>query len=92
MAGSAEVDDVAAAARYVGKYLLVQSYHWCKYVTSGGWVFPGWIGFSQWFKREFGAYPPREMLVELAKMSEVERREYTWFGCVCGRRNVGEVY
>jgi hypothetical protein len=40
-------------------------------------VFHGWIGFSHWFKKEFGAYPPKEMLVELAKMSKAEREEHT---------------
>jgi len=43
-------------------------------------VFPGWIGFSQWFKKEFGSYPPREMLVEMERMSRVEREEDTSFG------------
>ena len=43
-------------------------------------MFPGWIGFSQWIKKEFGAYPKKEMLVELAKMSNVERKEHTLFG------------
>ena len=43
-------------------------------------VLSGWIGFSQWFKKEFGVYPPREMLVGLAKMSKAEREEDTWFG------------
>lgn len=43
-------------------------------------MFPGWIGFSRWFKKEFGIYPPREMLVELAKMSKAEREENTSFG------------
>ena len=42
-------------------------------------MFPGWIGFSQWFKKEFGTYPPREMLIELGSMSNAEREEYTWF-------------
>jgi hypothetical protein len=51
-----------------------------RYHFSGGWVFPGWIGFSQWIKREFGYYPQREMLVELRRMSKAEREEYTWFG------------
>ena len=51
-----------------------------KYIMSAGWVFLGWIGFSSWFKREFGVYPPREMLVELAKMNKAEREEDTWFG------------
>jgi len=43
-------------------------------------VFPGWIGFSQWIKKEFSAYPKREMLVELGKMSKAEREENTLFG------------
>jgi len=76
----AEVDDVGGAAGYIGSYLNMQSYHVRKYIMSAGWVFPGWIGFSQWFKKEFGIYPPREMLVELAKMSKVEREEHTWVG------------
>jgi len=48
--------------------------------NSGGWVFSGWIGFSQWLRKEFGDYPPREMLIELAKMSKEEREEHVWFG------------
>ena len=43
-------------------------------------MFPGWIGFSKWCKKVFGAYPAREVLVELAKMSEAEREEHTLFG------------
>lgn len=43
-------------------------------------MFPGWIGFSQWFKKEFGIYPPKEMLVELVKMSKEERDENTLVG------------
>ena len=43
-------------------------------------MFPGWIGFSQWIKKEFGAYPKREKLVELGRMSKAEREEHTWFG------------
>jgi hypothetical protein len=64
----------------VGKYLHRQSYHVHKYIMSAGWVFPGWIGFSQWFKKESGVYPPREMLVGLARMSKAEREEDTSFG------------
>ena len=30
--------------------------------------------------REFPVYPPREMLVELAKMSKAAREEHVWFG------------
>lgn len=43
-------------------------------------MFPGWIGFSQWIKHEFGDYPKREMLVELGRMSKAEREEHTLFG------------
>jgi len=43
-------------------------------------VFPGWIGFSQWIKKEFDAYPKRERLVELGKMSKAEREEHVLFG------------
>jgi len=80
MLSLAAVDDVDAAARYIGSYLNIQSYRVRKYIMSAGWVFPGWIGFSQWFKKEFGVYPPREMLVKLARMSKEEREEHTWFG------------
>jgi hypothetical protein len=76
----AEVDNVDDAAQYIGNYLNTQSYRVRKYIMSAGWVFPGWIGFSQWFKKEFGIYPPREMLVELAKMSKGERQESPLFG------------
>jgi hypothetical protein len=74
------VDDVDAAARYIGKYLHMQSYHVRKYIMSAGWVFPGWVGFSQWFKREFGDYPSREMLIDLGRISRAGREEDTWFG------------
>ena len=43
-------------------------------------MFPGWIGFSQWFKKELGDYPQKEMLVSLGRMSKAEREEHTWFG------------
>jgi hypothetical protein len=50
-----------------------------RYHFSGGWVFIGWIGFSQWFKKEFGDFPQREMLVTLGRVSKVESEEHTWF-------------
>jgi hypothetical protein len=43
-------------------------------------VLHGWIGFSQWFKKESGDYPKGEMLVQLGRMSKAEREEDTWFG------------
>ena len=42
-------------------------------------MFPSWIGFSQWVKKEFGGYPKREVLVELERMREAEREEDTRF-------------
>ena len=48
------------------------------------------IGFSQWFKREFGDYPPREMLVELGRMSKAECEEHTWFGLYLWEKNRGK--
>jgi len=80
MASLIEVDHVGGGVRYVDSYLNTQSYHVRKYIMSAGWVFPGWVGFSQSFKKEFGVYPPREMLVELSRMSEEEREENTLFG------------
>jgi|GEM_PF-2986883 len=80
MASLAEVDHVAGGVRYVDSYLNTQSYHARKYTMSAGWVFPGWIGFSRRFKKEFGVYPPRETLVELSRMSKDEREENTLFG------------
>ena len=80
MASLIEVDHVGGGVRYVDSYLNTQSYHVRKYIMSAGWVFPGWVGFSQSFKKEFGVYPPREMLVELSRMSKEEREENMLFG------------
>jgi hypothetical protein len=72
------VYNVKRQAWYLSKYLSGEDFE--RYYFSKGWVFPGWISFSQWFRKEFGDYPPREMLVELTKTSKVEREEHTWFG------------
>jgi len=37
--GSLVEDDVNGPARYIGKYLHMQSYHVRKYIMSAGWVF-----------------------------------------------------
>jgi len=73
-----KVYKVKGQAWYLSGYLSGEGFE--RYYFSKGWVFPGWIGFSQWFKKEFGIYPPRELLVALAKMSKEEREENTWFG------------
>jgi len=78
MASVAEVDDVDAAARYIGKYLHMQSYHVRKYIMSAGWVFPGWVSWSRWLKKHYGVYPDQMypgMLAKLARMSKSERDE-----------------
>jgi hypothetical protein len=72
------VRNVKRQAWYLSKYLSKEDFE--RYYFSGGWVFPGWLGFSRWFKKEFSVYPPREMLVELAKVGKVEREEHVWFG------------
>jgi hypothetical protein len=71
MENVAEVDDVAAAARYTGKYLYMQSYHVRKYIMSADWVFPGWVSWSRGFKNNYGVYPDEKyprILVKLARM------------------------
>jgi len=78
MESLAEVDDVEGAARYIGKYLHMQSYHVRKYIMSAGWVFPGWVSRSKWFKRHYGVYPDQMypgILAKLARMSKSERDE-----------------
>jgi hypothetical protein len=74
----AKVDDVDGAARYIGKYLHMQSYHVRKYIMSAGWVFPGWVSWSKWFKRHYGVYPDQMypgILVKLARMPKRVRDE-----------------
>jgi len=56
--------------------LNTQSYHVRKYITSAGWVFPGWVSWSRWFKNNYGVYPDQEypgILVKPARMPESMR-------------------
>ena len=69
MASLAEVDHVAGGVRYVDSYLNTQSYHARKYTMSAGWVFPGWVSRSRWFKRDYGVYPEEKHLGILAKLA-----------------------
>ena len=73
-----KVKNVKGQAWYLSKYLSGEDFE--RYYFSKGWVFPGWIEFSQWIKKEFGAYPKKEKLVELGRMSKAEREEHTLFG------------
>jgi hypothetical protein len=84
-----KVHNVKRQAWYLSGYLSGEGFE--RYHFSGGWVFPSWIGFSSWFKKEFGDYPPRETLVAVAKKTKEEREEDTWFGLyLCDRkRNKG---
>jgi len=86
MAVVAGIDGVPVAALHIDKYLLVRSHRVRKHIMSGGWVFLGWIGFSQWFKKGFGGYPKREVLVELARISKAGPEEETWFGIYSGEK------
>lgn len=72
------VYNVKRQAWYLSKYLSGEDFE--RYHFSSGWVFLGWIGYSHWIKREFGQYPTKEMLVELAMMSREGRKGHTWFG------------
>ncbi len=63
-------------ARYIGKYLNMQLYHVRKYIMSAGWVFPGWVSWSRWFKQHYGVYPDQMypgILVKLARMPKSVR-------------------
>jgi hypothetical protein len=83
------VRNVKRQAWYLSKYLSKGDFE--RYHFSSKWVFPGWIGFSGWFRGEFPVYPPREMLVGLANMSKTERAEHVWFGVyLWERRKRGE--
>jgi hypothetical protein len=82
------VRNVKRQAWYLSKYLSSADFE--RYYFSGGWVFPGWIGLSQWFKRESGIYPPREILVKLGRMSRVEREEDTLFGLYLWEKKHGK--
>jgi hypothetical protein len=70
--GMAEIVDIQKAVYYVAGYLsqkekFVRS--WC----SQGWVFRGWLGISQAYKRQYKEYP-RQELVKLSLMSPGTRQ------------------
>jgi hypothetical protein len=69
MASADEVNDVGAAARYIGKYLRMQSYNVPKHIVSAGWVLPGWVSWSRWFKNDYGVYPDQKYPGILAKLA-----------------------
>jgi hypothetical protein len=54
-------------------------------------MFPGWIGFSQWIKKKFVDYPPREMIIEFSGMIKEEREENTWFGLYLWEKRKGVI-
>ncbi len=79
--------NVKRQAWYLSKYLSGEGFE--RYFFSSEWVFSGWIGFSQWIKKEFGDYPPREMLVELANMGKEARKGNEWLGLFLDVRKYG---
>jgi hypothetical protein len=68
MASLAEVD-IDGAARYIGKYLHMQSYHVREYIMSGGRVFRGCLGSPRWFNRNCGVCPDQKYLGVLVKLA-----------------------
>ncbi len=69
-----KVKDVKGQAWYLSKYLSGEDFE--RYYFSKGWVFPGWIGWSKWFKKNYGVYPDQMypgILAKLSRMSKVER-------------------
>jgi hypothetical protein len=69
MATAAEVDEARAVAQCTGNHLPMESYHVRKYIMSGGWVFPGWVSWSRWFKNNYGVYPDQKYPGILAKLA-----------------------
>ena len=41
----------------------------CVVVTSAGWVFPGWVSWSRWFKSNYGVYPDQKYPGTLVKLA-----------------------
>lgn len=72
------VRNVKRQAWYLCKYLSRDDFE--RYHFSQDWVFKGWIGFSKWFKKEFGQYPERDRIIKLARMDKECRKEDTWYG------------
>jgi hypothetical protein len=83
-----KVYNVKSQARYLSKYLSGEDFE--RYYFSKGWVFPCWIGFSQWFKKEFSIYPPKEILINLGRMSKAERKEHALFGVYLWEKERGK--
>jgi hypothetical protein len=67
------VDDVGAAARYIGNLLNTQSYRVKRCMMSAGWVFKGWVSWSRWFKRNYGVYLDQMYPGVLAKLSRMSK-------------------
>ena len=66
-----KVYSVKRQAWYLSKYLSSENFE--RYHFSNGWVFPGWIGWSKWYKKSWGKYPPNEMLRMIAQMNSKAR-------------------
>jgi len=58
---------------YLSKYLSGDDFE--RYHFSQGWVFSGWIGWSKWYKKNWGVYPDKELVRAIAKLPVYERNE-----------------
>lgn len=71
------VYNVKRQAWYLSKYLSGEDFE--RYYFSQGWVFPGWIGFSKWYKEQWGEYPPKEVLWYFGNISKEKREQNKYF-------------
>jgi hypothetical protein len=89
--GMSEIRNPESAVRYCCKYLGSAGY--VRSWSSQGWVFPGWVGWSKWYRKNFsptGEYPSAEAIAHLSLMSPDEREAVTLQSLMrAGRRGGG---
>jgi len=66
-----EVNSVGGAAGYLAKYIAEQGVG--RYIWSSGWIFPGYVGWSQRFRRVMGYYPDGDVVRYVAGLPKEER-------------------
>lgn len=67
------VYNVERQAWYLSGYLSGEGFE--RYHFSQGWVFSGWIGWSRWYKKNWGVWPPMTLVKGLAKEPASVREE-----------------
>lgn len=75
-----KINNMWKLAWYLAKYLSKDgSEEFVKSYFSRGWVFPGWIGYSKWLKKEFAQYPPKDMLKNYHGMTKDDLKNDLWY-------------